>query len=81
MQDQANLGAASSLPPQILHINPNHPIVTRLATVKDSNPALATMIAEQMMDNALVGAGLLDDVRGMVPRLNDILSKALDSDK
>jgi hypothetical protein len=29
----------------------------------------------------LVGAGLLDDVRGMVPRLNDILSKALDSDK
>lgn len=75
------MGAASELPPQVLHINPSHPIVTRLAVVKDSNPALAAMIAEQMLDNALVGAGLLDDIRGMVPRLNDILSKALENEK
>lgn len=80
MVDQANLGAASTLPPQILHINPKHPIIVRLATAKDSNPNLAGMVAEQVLDNALVAAGLLDDVRGMVPRLNDIISQALDKE-
>lgn len=77
MVDQANNGASAPLPPQILHINPKHPIIVGLATAKDSDPNLANMIAEQLFDNALVAAGLMDDVRSMVPRLNDLIAKAL----
>jgi TNF receptor-associated protein 1 len=77
MVDQANNGASAPLPPQILHINPKHPIILGLATAKDSDPNLANMIAEQLFDNALVAAGLMDDIRSMVPRLNDLIAKAL----
>lgn len=77
MVDQANNGTSAPLPPQILHINPKHPIIVGLATAKDSDPNLANLVAEQLFDNALVAAGLLDDIRGMVPRLNDLLTKAL----
>jgi TNF receptor-associated protein 1 len=72
------LGAASSLPPQVLHINPKHPIVLGLFKAKDMNAPLAALCAEQLMDNALVAAGLMDDVRQMVPRLNDIIASALE---
>jgi TNF receptor-associated protein 1 len=77
MVDQANNGASAPLPPQILHINPKHPIIVGLATAKDSDPNLANMVAEQLFDNALVAAGLMDDIRSMVPRLNDLIAKAL----
>jgi hypothetical protein len=36
------------------------------------HPALS-----QLLDNALVAAGLLDDPRSMLPRLNDILEASL----
>lgn len=81
MVDQANSGSNAPMPPQILHINPKHPIIIGLATAKDSNPNLANVVAEQLMDNALVAAGLLDDIRSMVPRLNDIIAKALKSEQ
>mgnify|MGYP003386817792 FL=1 len=77
-QDQNNLGHASALPPQVLHINPKHPIVQGLYSAKDGNAPLAALCAEQLMDNALVAAGLVDDVRMMVPRLNDIIASALE---
>lgn len=77
MVDQANNGAAAPLPPQILHINPKHPIIVSLSTAKDSDPNLANLVAEQLFDNALVAAGLMDDIRSMVPRLNDLIGKAL----
>jgi hypothetical protein len=34
---------------------------------------LARVLAEQVYDNCLVAAGLLDDSRTMLPRLNDLL--------
>jgi len=77
MVDQSNNGSTAPLPPQILHVNPKHPIIVRLAVAKDSNPNLASIVAEQLLDNALVAAGLKDDVRSMLPRLNEIISKAL----
>eukprot|EP00164_Ancoracysta_twista_P003080 GFYU01004111.1.p1 GENE.GFYU01004111.1~~GFYU01004111.1.p1 ORF type:complete len:700 (+),score=253.42 GFYU01004111.1:79-2178(+) len=71
----ANRGDA--LPKQNLEINPSHPIIMKLNDVKDSDPELAKKVAEQVFDNALVAAGLLDDSRSMLPRLNEILEAAL----
>ena len=50
-------------------------MVTLAQSVGDEkNDALAKLVAEQLYDNALVAAGLIEDCRGMLPRLNEILS-------
>lgn len=58
---------------QTMELNPNHEIIKRLYDLKDREPALARTIGEQVFDNCLVAAGLLDDGRVMLPRLNDLL--------
>ena len=50
------------MPPQVLEINPKHPIIVRLyaATTPDSSNEVKQMgelVAAQMMDNALIAAG------------------------
>ena len=60
-----------------LEINPRHPMVKSLAAARTSQPDLATLAARQLLDNALLAAGLLEDPRDMVKRLNDLLGRAL----
>jgi molecular chaperone HtpG len=60
-----------------LEINPDHPMIARLEKSRHSDAALAQQVAEQIFDNALVGAGLLDDPRAMLARLNSLLEKVL----
>jgi TNF receptor-associated protein 1 len=72
--DPTNSGA---LQPQQLELNPRHQIVIGLAALSESDPTTARDIAEQLIDNALVGAGLMDDARTMLPRLNRVLELAL----
>lgn len=61
------------LPKQNIEINPSHPLIVGLHKIKDSEPVLARVLAEQVYDNCLVAAGLMDDSRTMLPRLNDLL--------
>ena len=61
----------------ILEINPSHTIVRQLATVRDSNPELAFLLGEQLLDNALLAAGLLDDPQTMIGRMHRIMEQAL----
>jgi TNF receptor-associated protein 1 len=56
-----------------LEINPRHAVVTRLAELRTSDPGKAKLVAEQLLDNALISAGLLDDATPMVARLNKLL--------
>jgi molecular chaperone HtpG len=67
------------LPPakQDLEINPAHPIMARLDTMRSKDNALAASVAEQILDNARVAAGLLEDPRAMLTRLNSLLEKVL----
>jgi molecular chaperone HtpG len=71
MKNQAELPAAK----QNLEINPRHTIITRLDKLRDANPALAGKVAEQILDNARVAAGLLEDPRSMLHRLNELLEQ------
>ena len=66
-------GATPPLPPQKLEINAKHPIIRQLATLRETNGELATVVAKQMFSNALISAGLLDDPRSMLGELNVIL--------
>jgi len=60
-----------------LEINPSHPIINRLEAMRQADPALAAKVAEQIFDNARVAAGLLEDPREMIGRLNQLLEKLL----
>ncbi|MBI5801204.1 MAG: molecular chaperone HtpG [Verrucomicrobia bacterium] len=60
-----------------LEINAAHAIITRLDSMRQKDAALAASVAEQILDNARVAAGLLDDPRTMLNRLNQLLEKVL----
>ena len=60
-----------------LEINPAHPIISRLDGMRQKDATLAASVAEQVLDNARVAAGLLEDPRAMLNRLNQLLEKVL----
>jgi molecular chaperone HtpG len=60
-----------------LEINPDHAMLVRLNAIRQSDAALAGEVAEQIFDNSLVAAGLLEDPRAMLGRLNSLLEKLL----
>lgn len=62
------------LPKQQMEINAAHPVIVGINAIRDTEPTLAKVCAEQVFDNCLVAAGLLDDSRAMLPRLNDLLT-------
>ncbi len=61
----------------VLEINPAHAIVRKLAGVTASNPELSGLLAQQLLDNALLSAGLLDDPQTMINRMHKIMEQAL----
>ena len=54
-------------------INPRHPLIVNLNGLREGKPDLAKLVAEQVFDNAMVSAGLLEDSRDMVNRVYKIL--------
>jgi molecular chaperone HtpG len=58
-----------------LEINSRHNLIKNLADLKDRDPDLAKLVAEQLFDNALIAAGFLDDPRTMVNRVYKILER------
>jgi hypothetical protein len=48
-----------------------------LSEAKDSNPELAKLVALQLLDNSLIAAGLLEDARDTVSRMNKLMEKAM----
>jgi molecular chaperone HtpG len=62
-------------PPVKLQINPRHALVKNLASLRDSNEELAGLISQQLLDNARVAAGLLEDPSAMIQRNYKILEQ------
>jgi len=60
-----------------LEINPRNAVIIRLNQMRQTDARLAGKVAEQVFDNARVAAGLLDDPRTMLKRLNELLEKVL----
>ena len=60
-----------------IELNPNHELIQKLESSREDQPELAKMIAEQITDNALLSAGLLDKSKGMVDRVHNIMLKSL----
>ncbi len=58
-------------------MNPAHPVVVALHAASSGSSERAEAAAHQLLDNAIVAAGLMDDPRTMLPRLNKLLELAL----
>ncbi|KAJ1911973.1 hypothetical protein IWQ60_009882 [Tieghemiomyces parasiticus] len=56
-----------------LEVNPTHPVICGLYALTQSQPTLARRVAAQVLDNAMLMAGALNDPITMVPRLNQLL--------
>ncbi len=56
-----------------LEINPRHAIIRKLAALRTTDPDKAGLVAGQLLDNALIAAGLLEDPSRMITRLNKLL--------
>jgi molecular chaperone HtpG len=59
-----------------MEINTTSPLIKRLAALKDSDPAFAADLVEQIYDNAMIQAGLMVDPMEMVRRNYRILERA-----
>lgn len=64
-----------------LEINPSHPIMRQLGAVYTSRSEPTKVMAEaivfQLFDNSKIAAGVLDDPRSMLERLNKIMAAAI----
>ncbi len=70
-------GAAEEAVKHDLEINPRHALIRKLNRMRQSDSALAGKVAEQILDNARIAAGLLEDPRVMLNRLNELLEEIL----
>lgn len=75
MQQKAGGPDLGGEPPVKLQVNPRHPLVKNLAGLRESDGELATLISRQLLDNARVAAGLLEDPSAMLQRNYEILEK------
>ncbi len=56
-----------------LEINPRSTVIKHLAATRTTSPEKAALVAEQILDNALISAGLFEDPSKMVARLYKLL--------
>ena len=69
-------GGLDIVGPQEVEVNSNHPLIKGIHGIKDED--IAKDLAEQIYDNALVAAGIMDDPRGMLGRINMIMEKVVE---
>jgi TNF receptor-associated protein 1 len=58
-----------------LEINPAHTLIRHLSDLRQNDPATASLMAAQLLDTSLLGAGLLEEPSRMVNRLYDLLAR------
>ncbi len=75
MTKDAQNSANDASPAVKIELNPRHSLIHELSALKTKNPELAKIVAEQIFDNTLVAAGLLENPRGMTNRIYSILEK------
>ena len=64
------------VPKKVLELNPRHPILAKLSELTEDNE-LGQEIIEQIYDSALLIEGLHPDPASMLPRIQDLMERAL----
>jgi len=71
------LGEDVPTPPQRIQINPSHQIIKGLYERVQNEEGTAKIIARQMINNAFIAAGILDDPRDVLKDMNSVMEIAL----
>ena len=80
MMSQEQTDGRLPLPPQTLEINPTHPIIQGINKARlggEDEQKRGAVVAQQVFDNALIAAGLMEEPRDMVDRLHELCLLAL----
>jgi len=64
--------------PITLEINPNHQMIVKLNGVRKIDEEVAKDIANQLFENAQVTAGIIEDPKSMLTRIEKFMGLALD---
>jgi HSP90 family molecular chaperone len=78
MRQLEKVDDTGAVPPQVLEVNFQHPLLLKLEEARAKDPELAALVMEQIYDNALVYAGLMDDPRPMLTRVTKLMEHAFD---
>ena len=71
----------TKLPPQRMQVNPNHNIIKGLyREIQENNEDKAKLLCKQLINNACIAAGIIDDARNMLADLNLVMEMALGYD-
>uniref|UniRef100_A0A0A9X714 Chaperone protein htpG n=1 Tax=Lygus hesperus TaxID=30085 RepID=A0A0A9X714_LYGHE len=75
--------ASGPAPKYNLHFNPKHQLIRKIYTLSQSTTnsevETAGLIVEQLLDNALISAGLLEEPRSIITRLNTMMLRMVDN--
>ncbi|GIX62651.1 heat shock protein 75, putative [Babesia caballi] len=74
MKGAPDAGASLASMPATLELNPKHSINVTIFHVMQTDPDVAKILVEQLYDNASIAAGIVDDPRTMLGRLNNMLA-------
>ncbi|MEO1858096.1 MAG: molecular chaperone HtpG [Rubritalea sp.] len=69
------MGQEVPTPKVTLEINPRSEVIKNLSSLQAKDDDLAGLVAQQLTDNALLAAGLLENPQEMVSRMNDLLAR------
>lgn len=69
------MGQEVPAPKVTLEINPRSEVIKNLAGLQERDADLAGLVTQQLTDNALLAAGLLENPQEMVSRMNDLLAR------
>ncbi|GBE60259.1 heat shock protein [Babesia ovata] len=78
MKGAPDAGASLASMPSTLELNPKHSINVTIFHVMQNDPEVAKTLVEQLYDNASIAAGIVDDPRTMLGRLNKMLELTAD---
>ena len=79
MKMMQGMDEAMPSPSVKLQVNPGHSIIRGLSELKDKDEETASLVAAQLLDNAMASANLLDDPREMIARSYQTLEKLASS--
>jgi TNF receptor-associated protein 1 len=64
-----------------MEVNPNHEIIRKLNEMRKTDMKIAALVARQILDNTMLSAGMVNDVKSVVTRVNKLILHVFDSHK
>ena len=64
-----------------MEVHPNHEIIRKLNEMRKTDMKIAALVARQILDNTMLSAGMVNDVKSVVTRVNKLILHVFDSHK